>query len=423
MLADCGLRAVSVQQVRAAVGAKSDELCFSMGSHWSAVILDLVMGLLRDEDTVVRCETLTALPRVSAALVGMPRAVADKFIETPNSAMDRAPPGESSQSGSATTKTMRKIYDSLLPCVVSLQTDTNIRTRTILGGVLADMLNLICCLEADQMGREAADRLQKMVVPVMINLLADPDPQVATAILSRLSPLSGRTLNAWTAMIFTPDHLTSLMQSLETLSRSPSWRTRQAVSCVLPLLVTTCRTVESRERAADLVGPLVGDPVFEVRKTSSYCICRAAACDFVELNGDLTLDGQPVQDMGRMWLDAVVLPQLETMRTSTKYNDRIIALHMIATLLSERLIGEDDVRCDILLQLALTLANDAVPNVRLALARALLEVTPLMVHKLQGRAAIARELEQVVVRLADDKDRDTKYFASLIVEKLAAARS
>ena len=39
--------------------------------------------------------------------------------------------------------------------------------------------------------------------------------------------------------------------------------------------------------------------------------------------------------MGQMWLDCFVLPQMESLRTSRVYHQRILALHMIVLLIKE----------------------------------------------------------------------------------------
>lgn len=129
-------------------------------------------------------------------------------------------------------------------------------------------------------------------------------------------------------------------------------------------------------------------------------------------------EGVLVEDMGRMWLDSVVLPQLEALRTSTRYSDRIISLHMIATLLSDGLIKEDDVRCDLLLNIALTLAGDSVPNVRIALAQALHVISATIAHKQTLNPAVFLSAARVVRLLCEDADRDVRHFAVRAQEKL-----
>ena len=46
--------------------------------------------------------------------------------------------------------------------------------------------------------------------------------------------------------------------------------------------------------------------------------------------------GEPLQDMGQMWLDCFVLPQLESLRTSRVFHQRVLALHMIVLLIKEQ---------------------------------------------------------------------------------------
>jgi len=282
-------------------------------------------------------------------------------------------------------------------------------------------------------------------VPALLRLLGDSDQTVSTAMLQNLAPrISGGRGGsaAWAPLVFRARHVQALLDALEALARSPRWRARKAVSCVLPLLVAACHTVEQRERAAALAAPLVSDPVFEVRVTASFCLCRAAAADFGDrpVTGDpnipgsvvLSADGEPVQDMGRMWLDGVVLPLLESLRTSRTYGDRVVSLHMIAALLSDGLIEEDDVRCEILLSIALTLATDRVPNVRMAFARAMQELAPLLRRKLgagEGAApAGPNELPSAFAAAVDktrelrlDADRDVRHFAEGAVERLDSA--
>jgi hypothetical protein len=43
--------------------------------------------------------------------------------------------------------------------------------------------------------------------------------------------------------------------------------------------------------------------------------------------------------MGQMWLDCFVLPQLEGLRTSRVFHQRVLALHMIVLLVKEQVRG------------------------------------------------------------------------------------
>jgi hypothetical protein len=219
------------------------------------------------------------------------------------------------------------------------------------------------------------------------------------------------------------------------------------------MLVSTSNVVETRMRISNASLPLLGDGVFEVRKAAAKALCIASNCDrkvanMVKSKG-VSPEGEPLQDIGRMWLDCVVLPQLETLRTSKTFSNRVMSLHLIATLLKEDLVKIEDVRYNILIGIALTLANDPIPNVRLALCVMLgclaAQITKLnkvlavtepqqeAVHSINERPnvnvgdsspvkmispqhtiiqnQIYNRVEKVLTTLIDDKDRDVKYFA------------
>jgi hypothetical protein len=144
----------------------------------------------------------------------------------------------------------------------------------------------------------------------------------------------------------------------------------------------------------------------------------------------VTSNGEPVQDMGRMWLDCVVLPQLESLRTSKIFSNRILSLHMIATLLFEEIVQRGDVRYHILINIALTLSHDPVANVRIALGEVLGVLAQLLKQdhddgSVTSPTSPQQQQQQIweitmntLSLLSNDGDKDVRYNAKKAKEYL-----
>ena len=258
---------------------------------------------------------------------------------------------------------------------------------------------------------------------------------------------------------------------------------RKAVCSAVPLVVSACKTVETRSETAAMITPLLFDDVFEVRKCAATSMCVAGTCDIDKLHAHhktlhspnhigsgsgndgssaydpsrmsdmmsrpsiatiLSVTGgsssgsskmptgvSPIsgfvgsgnysiygvnsdansaayadseeaclndndqsenedqdismfeQDMGRMWLDSVILPHLEHFCTSIKYQERLLALHMIAVLLVEKIVDVPDNRWVLLLNMALSMNGDRVVNVRIGLVTALYSIMPFCISRVK----------------------------------------
>jgi hypothetical protein len=121
-----------------------------------------------------------------------------------------------------------------------------------------------------------------------------------------------------------------------------------------------------------MIEKLIHDPVFDVRKAATRALCLSGL--------NLSLVRSCDDAMSQNWLDGIILPQLESLRLSQRYSERILALHMISILILEEIIHEEDVRYNLLIQIALTLSRDLVPNVRIALCEMLWNIAPLIRH-------------------------------------------
>ncbi|CAE7664048.1 pppA, partial [Symbiodinium microadriaticum] len=286
-------------------------------------------------------------------------------------------------------------------------------------------------------------RLETSMCDVVLLLLEDKSIQVCTQMIVELAMSVDKEhhhgYSSYTSAVFTVAHSKTLIRSVTLLSKQSNWRVRKMVCAVIPKLVACSTTVEKRSAISDIAQPLLYDPVFEVRRSAARAMCISAECDGdatgLALAGGVTPDGEPLQDMGRMWLDCVVLPQLESLRTSRVYSNRILSLHMIATIIVEDIVHEGDVRYDILINIALTLSSDRVPNVRIALCEVLVVLAPLIrqdsvlyeaamsqaedvLDKAAATSAYHRSnsslpnmVRSTITTLQNDMDRDVAYLA------------
>lgn len=147
-----------------------------------------------------------------------------------------------------------------------------------------------------------------------------------------------------------------MLRLLSTLADDPNWRVRHATLLLLPALASTLE--------ADVFTSTFADPrsSFEQRATDPCALIRS---DWVRTCAAIA----KLPQYGSAWLEQHVMPVLRARHTETKlYQRRAVVLDALATLaphLSARILDEE------LLPLALSMAADRVPNLRMLLATAL----------------------------------------------------
>lgn len=399
-------------EIRGSVVSMCGNFCLWMGGKWSAVLLDVLLCCFRDAVPEVRASALTAVPHAVLALI----EAAVKSAHDNSTIRDQ---------------TISKLFISLIPAVCSMQKDTSIIVRTALCSTIGQVLSLLYSITQTGYLRSYSfiPSLQATLSSVVLTLLDDKMNQVTIQMITVLcstieKEYSCGDFNSYLTLIFIEENLIILIRCMKYLSKLSNWRVRKSICVVIPKLVNTCQTVENRSLVSDIITPLLYDPIFAVRQSAATAMCIASMSDYfndgvsgggpIAANGNgntnsdqeppptsptsfqsikstfqrkinrkkkaegnsseklhITSNGEPVQDMGRMWLDCVVLPQLESLRTSKIYSNRILSLHMIATLLFEEIIQRGDVRYHILINIALTLSHDPVANVRIALGEVL----------------------------------------------------
>ena len=376
--------------------------------------------------------------------------------------------------------------------MLRLRRDQCKEVRVALASAIPEMLSAVCRVQVEDTtqggvtstvnSRNSKIGVAKVLVAVILELLSDNDTEngmeIAYAVLQQVlvSDLSNIS-----SFIFTNCSL--LINCVTPLATNNNWRMRKAVCSAVPLIVSACKTVETRVQTAAMVVPLLKDEIFEVRRCAAAAMCLAASCDVdsgrnagaggstvSESRGSIVsprlsmatimsvtgqrrgagaaalLDGVPSEDvtdgefseeMGRMWLDSIVLPNLEDFCTSPRFQERILALHMVTVLLSERIVDVTDSRWELLLRMSLSMTSDRIVNVRIGVATVLLNLIPVMIARQEadseamdgpstivpGQAAVAQRMPWVadvhdsVLLAAADKDRDVASLGNQILSR------
>lgn len=496
--------------IKCLVASKCDVLCKFMGLRWSSIILDVLLVMLRDKDENIRAAAVATTPKLVLNMIIMfnkqyppasPRGNTLLSRRNNNNAWseeDKNPKSnnvepaeeEPSRRTTETVAMLHRIRDNILPPMLRLKSDSAKEVEIALATAVPELLSAICRIRIEDVPsaiacKNAKISIAKVLVAVILELLSDafqshdiPYAVLQQLLLSDLSNIS--------SFIFTPSNCALLISSIQPLSTSSNWRMRKSVCSAVPLVVSACKTVETRSQTAAMITPLLFDDVFEVRKCAATSMCVAGTCDVDKLhshhrtsrptnyitnsvydgaandpsrmsdmmsrpsiatilsvtggssglsNSKMSTGVSPIntrgsmsgfagnnsynmygvnnddngvnfadneeacindtsegedqdismfeQDMGRMWLDSVILPHLEHFCTSIKYQERLLALHMIAVLLVERIVDVPDNRWVLLLNMALSMNGDRVVNVRIGLVTALYSIMPFCIARVR----------------------------------------
>jgi len=426
--------------VRLAVAAQCDRLSTALGEHWFSVIIDLLQALLGDGDDRVRSEATVCLPRlVESVLIG-----------------------SSSDSCSG-------VLESLLPLAIKLLKDPSAIVRCSLAISAGELLTLLVGL-GSQDGDESLPtinggddstgisndgykrhkrHIDETLIPLVQRLLHDADPEVTSAALRAVTNASrgnardintkrkkdfssasasspNRTPTSKKDPVFVPvlseSQVLRLLPTLSDLATSSQWRVRQSAVEIVPALLGCTHRLETRSRIAQLCVQLMGDTVDAVRRTAAECLCLGG--------GSLGGDG------GGEWILAIVIPNLRVCRDSTTYRQRLLCLKMVESVVGNgyceipdtpsapKALDYDTGKASsgdplssasplrMIIEVAASLSDDKVVNVRLNVGRVLGDIVGSLTDKNDVRF-IAQVLEKQLASEVDRErcDRDVVYFA------------
>lgn len=378
------LSADSSVAVRQAAAASMCELAVALGSEQCehAKVLDAPWSrLLDDEAEAVRVAALSASAAIAAAIpFGEGKPAALKLAEA---SRDRSPgvrltlaealPGVAQANNDAAAPvremvatlvedseidvrvaiTMQAaalvtslgapfVLDSLLPSLDGLLRDESIDERVELARVLMGL--------ARPLGVEDA---RSRLLPTMRLLLNDANTNVRLAVINGLEAM----VHLMGADCARDDDDGGLLFLLSGLSADSNWRVRHATLLLLPTLAAV---LEPAAFSAAFVTRVPAN--FEQRATDPCALIRR---DWVRLCGEVA----QLPTYSSAWLESDVLPVLAARHADMPgYQRRAVLLDGMATLAPHH---RPDALEETLLPLALSMATDRVPNLRMLVASTL----------------------------------------------------
>lgn len=193
--------------------------------------------------------------------------------------------------------------------------------------------------------------------PLLEAFLSDEFHEVQLQVLTNLHKIS-RLLPGLSGVV------TALMQ----MSKASNWRVREAIALLLPHL--------AEARGLDFFTSVLLEPAWQVLLLDPVAMVRAAV-----VRGMALL----VQVAGTEWLQATLLPRMETLYQQHS-NSYLIRMTILQAYI-EIAVGNEELQAELATEVVVrALQEDGVPNVRMVAARGLgrLPVTAEIQAALQG---------------------------------------
>ncbi|GAA5802111.1 hypothetical protein HPULCUR_007572 [Helicostylum pulchrum] len=221
------------------------------------------------------------------------------------------------------------------------------------------------------------------LLPLFLKLLLDQDPQVKLNMISNLDVI---------VQAFGSNNLSQhVIPAISSLSKDKDWRTRLTMIELTSFITDLMGKKFFHQQLWNMYIAWLNDPVFSIRK--------AASINLKSLTGLL----------GPKFVKQTLLDCLIEMSVQDHHKTRITALFAL-TSIAEVLSAQDTIEC--ILPTLLTLAKDAVPNIRFNVAKSLETLT----GQLKKTPIYKTKVKPVLESLAKDEDHDVLFFAKRAIE-------
>lgn len=260
----------------------------------------------------------------------------------------------------------------LLPALPGVASDPSPHVKAALASCLNDLSPVI--------GPEAAI---EHVLPLLVKLLADESSEV------RLNVVGG--LEETVQVIGIEPLYDELLPAVSRLSQDPQWRVREMIIGIVPTLARLLGHQRYEARLADLGLSWLDDPVWQVRRAAAQCHALL------------------VKTFGTRWaLESGLVERLLQLAGHPNYLRRQTCLVLVSDLLAAG-VALDYVSVGLVVPVLEGLRHDAVANVRIALARTIRAIAPVL---LADRPDLLRETcLPILQQLARDQDADVQFHA------------
>eukprot|EP00043_Microstomoeca_roanoka_P007351 m.70801 g.70801 ORF g.70801 m.70801 type:complete len:597 (+) comp13790_c1_seq1:109-1899(+) len=266
------------------------------------------------------------------------------------------------------------IVQWLIPCINQIAQDENEHARASLANVVMGLSSVV--------GREATTN---HLLPSFLRLLRDESSQVRLNVISRLNEVNA---------VIGLSHLSkALLPAIQNLAQDGKWRVRLAIIEYIPII--------AKQLGVDFFNSDLLPFCTAWLRDSVYAIREAAVANFRQLT----------KLFGPQWGMDVVLPALEETAQSDSHQQRLTTLFALKALtpdLPQAMVA------DKLVPLAVSLADDKIPNIRINVAKTL----QVMLEHLKQSKHMRSEIKSVLSRLTHDPDRDVTDFAALALSSL-----
>mmetsp|Transcript_53602 Transcript_53602/g.123223 ORF Transcript_53602/g.123223 Transcript_53602/m.123223 type:complete len:595 (-) Transcript_53602:91-1875(-) len=270
--------------------------------------------------------------------------------------------------------------DTIFPVVSGLARDPNAASRVELATVLMNL--------AKPIGKEAALTLLLPVIPL---LTEDENTNVRLAVINCFDSFIG------VVGLSEEREQESLLRLIKSLASDKNWRVRHAILLLLPVL--------AQELGLDGFAKHLGQSL-ETHATDHYALIRE---DFVKRMAMVSY----IPGFGASWLETNVVKILIARAKDKNYQMRSVLLlgveHLHAAL-SQEVMAND------LIPLAVEMATDKVPNLRIQAVRSLAAAAPSMPEHLNNTVILPKLRDQT-----EDEDMDVKFFAEEALSALGAS--
>lgn len=229
------------------------------------------------------------------------------------------------------------------------------------------------------------------ILPLIIKLLSDESSDVRLNIVTNFER---------TVQVIGIDLLYDvLLPAISRLSQDGQWRVRETIISLMPTLARLLGHIKFDDKLAEMSLGWLDDPVSTVRRSAAHCHALL------------------IKTFGTQWaLDSGLIDKLLQLATNPNYLRRQICLLLVSHLITE--VSVDYVTIGYLMPVFEGLKADAVPNVRLALAKTIQSVTPVL---LSERPDILRDTcLPILQQLSIDADVDVQFFSQQALNLIPA---
>ncbi|WRT64344.1 uncharacterized protein IL334_001276 [Kwoniella shivajii] len=264
------------------------------------------------------------------------------------------------------------ILAKFLPCVKDLSTDSSQHVRASLAMQISGLAPLL-----------GTETTVENLLPLFLQLLKDDFSDVRLNLIGKLDMVN--------EVIGIERLSQALLPAIMELAEDKQWRVRQAIIEYIPLLAQQLGVSFFDDKLGQLCMSWLGDTVFSIREAATINLKKLTDVFGVE------------------WAKSTIIPKVLEMGDHQNYLYRMTTIFAITTMAPS--LNVQIIR-DTVLQSALNLASDPIPNIRFNVAKCLETLAAVLASNPEGQEIISRKVIPALKKLQDDSDADVRFFAT-----------